>query len=120
ARIVANTSHVNIRGFQSDQGTTTGIEFAYNRMLQGDPNSFSRYVLAGSTNWDGGGPKAGGNYWSLFLSPNGNPGTNPYGSNGVGNSHLGVYDSAPNNTTGRIVDRYPYQSEDFGKGYNVT
>jgi hypothetical protein len=88
-------------------------------MLQGDPNAFSRYVLTGSTNWDGGGPKAGGNYWQVFLSPNGNPGTNVYGVSGSGNAHLGVYDGL-GNTTGRIVDRYPYQSEDFGKGFTIS
>jgi len=122
ARIVANTNHENIRGFQSDDAATTGIEFAYNRMIQTSSLAFSRYNLPGSlsggTNFDAG-AMTGGNFWTLFNSPNGNPGTAPYGVSGSGNSHQGIYDSL-SNTTGRIVDRYAYQSEDFGKGYGVT
>lgn len=122
ARIVANINHDNIRGFQSDDGATTGIEFAHNRMIQTNPLSFSRYNLPGSntsTNWDGGTINTGGNYWTLFGSPNGDPGDKPYGTLGSGNPYLGVYDGL-GNTTGRIVDRFPYKSENLGKGYAVN
>ena len=118
ARIVANTNHENIRGFQSDDGKTIGIEFAYNRMIQPHPSWFSRYVLSGTTTWDGGG-FTGGNHWSRHNAA-GNPSmSTPYGTNGVSNSLLGVFDSLTN-TTGRIVDRFPYQSEHMGRGWNVT
>ena len=121
ARIVGNTNHEGVRGIISDDGVTTGLEVAYNRSIQSDPSSLNRYILPGSvtsTNWDGG-PLTGGNYWTFFTNPNGNPGNNGYGTNGSANAHLGVFDSG-SNTTGKIVDRFPFAGEDLGRGYNVT
>src|SRR6185436_4572089 len=43
----------------------------------------------------------------------------PYGTNGQSSASLGVYDSLTN-TTGRVVDRYPFQHESFGRGGAVT
>ena len=117
-RFYANTNHENIRGFQSDDSKTLNLEFAFNRSIQPDGLSYNRFVLAGTTNWDGG-ALAGGNYWS-FFTPSGNPSqSTPYGTNGQSSSSLGVYDSLTN-TTGRIVDRYPFQNESFGRGGAIT
>jgi hypothetical protein len=120
-RVVGNTNDQNIRGVQQDDGQTTAFEFAYNRMIQSENDgiAFSRFHTVPSVNWDGG-PVTGGNYWTLFTGANGNPGTNPYGSPGQSNAHFGVWDTNPSNTTGKIVDRYPYQSETLGRSGNVT
>ena len=117
-RFFANTNHENIRGLQSDDSKSLNVEFALNRSIQPDGLSFNRFVLAGTTNWDNG-ALTGGNYWS-FASPAGNPSqSTPYGTNGQSSAALGVYDSLTN-TTGRVVDRYPYQHETFGRGPTVT
>src|SRR6185369_87899 len=87
-----------------------GVEFAYNRWIQPvNGISYNRMYTSTPLNWDGG-PVTGGNYWTLFPGANGNPGTAPYS---------GIY-ANPSNSTGIIVDRFPFKSEDFGRGPTVT
>jgi len=119
-RVVANTNHENIRGFYSDDGKTTGVEYAYNRMIQQNLGlSHSRYIFpAGTAIWDAG-PAAGGNFWTLFTGANGNPGNATYGTASVSDASKGVFQDFSNNT-GRIVDRYAYKSEDMGRGSAVA
>lgn len=119
ARVVANTNHDNNRGIYADDGKTTGLEVAYNRMIQSNLGlAHSRYNLPmASTTWDGG-PNTGGNFWTLFGGSNGNPGNLPYGTSSAGDATKGVFDGS--NNTGRIVDRFPYKSEDLGRSGVVT
>ena len=104
-RVFANTTLDNFRGIQSDDGRTTGLEFALNRVMG---TLFSRYNLAAPLNIDHG-SIVGGNHWSQH-SVAGNPGATPY---------TGVYYNLFN-STGQIVDRFPYQSENLGRGAAVT
>lgn len=106
-RALANTSIDTYRGLWIDHTTTSGIEFYLNRTLN---SSFSRFATAGTQNIDRG-PVLGGNYWSNWF-PSGNPSS--------GQPYSGVQDEPTGTTTGRVVDRYPYQSENLGRGYNIT
>lgn len=104
-RVLANTSVDVARGLWVDHTATSGIEFYLNRTIN---TSNSRYSTTTTRNLDRG-PTLGGNYWSQFL-PAGNPSSTPF---------TGVFDST-SNTTGRVVDRYPYGSEHLGRGYNTS
>jgi len=114
-QVFANASHDNVRGFDNSLGSTPGVTFAYNRLLQPDPNRYSRWNTSGSAqSWDGG-AHTGGNYWTLHpVTGNPSNGGQAYGSSGAGNPALGVYDDTSTGT-GLIVDHYPYQSEDLGR-----
>ena len=103
--IAANTSPDNQRGIQSDDGRVTGLEFYANRVLLSSNN---RFVSSGqNTDW---GPRLGGNYWSQHNAAGNPSATTPF---------TGIFDNLANQT-GLVVDRYPYQTEDFGRGHNVT
>lgn len=104
-RVLANTSVDVARGLWVDSTNTTGIEFYLNRTIN---TSNSRYSATTTRNLDRG-PTLGGNYWSQHL-PSGNPSSTAFS---------GVFDST-SNTTGRVVDRYPYGSEHLGRGYNLS
>ena len=118
ARIVANIAHELGRGFWSDDGATTGIQFAGNKMIQPSP-FYNRYYFAGTTNWDSG-SAVGGNYWTAFPGANRNPSVGaPYGTAGAGNPALGVFYNS-GNATGNIVDRFPFRDEHMGRGWGVT
>jgi hypothetical protein len=103
-RILANTSINNIRGIWSDSVKTTGIEFFLNRTL----NSTNSRIVTNSTISIDRDQLLGGNMWTQFV-PTGNPSNSPF---------VGVFDSQTN-TTGKVVDRFPYQSENLGRGYNI-
>ena len=117
ASFAANINHENIRGFWDDSGVNTGVQFYLNKMIQPDPLSINRYVIATSTLWDGG--AVGGNYWTVFGGANANPGSVPYGTPGTGNVAQGVFHNLANQT-GNIVDRFPFRDEHMGRGWNVT
>ena len=103
--VAANTSSDNQRGIQNDDGKVSGLDFYFNRMLLSSSN---RFVSSG-LNIDRG-SSLGGNYWTQHGA-SGNPSTStPY---------TGVFQSVAN-ATGLVVDRYPYQTEDFGRGQGVT
>ena len=106
-RALANTSVDTYRGLWGDHATTSGLEFYLNRTLN---SSFSRFATAGTQNIDRG-PVLGGNYWSNWF-PSGNPSS--------GQPYSGVQDDATGASTGRVVDRHPYQSEHLGRGYNIS
>jgi parallel beta helix pectate lyase-like protein len=110
-RIAANTNHDNLLGLSSDNTSTSGVDFTYNRWIQpAGPNTYNRFLTGSALTWDGGSQVTGGNYWSVFPSANGNPGNVPY---------AGVFANLSNGT-GPIVDRFPYKTEDFGRGPTVT
>lgn len=102
---VANTSLDNPRGLLNDDGKITGMEFFGNRVMFSRQN---RFVSSGQNlDW---GQNLGGNYWSQHTA-SGNPSTStPY---------TGVFQNTQNHT-GAIVDRYPFQTEDIGRGFGVT
>lgn len=105
--VAGNTSSDNQRGIQSDDGKVSGLDFYSNRMLL--PSGYSNRFVSSNLNLDRG-QSLGGNYWSVHGA-SGNPsGSTPY---------AGVFQNV-SNQTGVVVDRYPYQSEDFGKGQSVT
>ena len=103
--VAANTSSDNQRGIQNDDGKVSGLDFYANRLLSSSSNRF----VSSAINIDRG-QNLGGNFWSQHGAL-GNPGTaTPYS---------GVFQSV-SNLSGLVVDRYPYQTEDFGRGHNVT
>ena len=103
--LAANTSTDNPRGVQGDDGKVSGLEYFSNRMKSSTSN---RFVSTG-LNIDAG-PKVGGNFWSQH-SATGNPSSaTPYS---------GVFYNM-SNQTGLVVDRYPFQTEDLGRGHSVT
>lgn len=118
-RVVANTNHENIRGFDSFDGKTTGIEFALNRNIQPNSLSFNRLITGAVLNFDAG-SFAGGNYWSVFPGANANPSVGaPYGTAGHQLPSLGVFYNS-NNNSGNIVDRYPFRDQHMGRAHTVT
>ncbi|MBK7660170.1 MAG: right-handed parallel beta-helix repeat-containing protein [Betaproteobacteria bacterium] len=103
--IVNNTSVDNKRGIWTQGATPVALEFGGNRTIN---STFSLLSTASTINIDRG-ATLGGNFWSQFAG-NGNPGTAAY---------TGVLDSGAS-TTGRVVDRFAFQSENLGRGYGAT
>jgi len=110
-RIVANTSAENIRGIFNNDGKVTGVEFFKNRMISSNVRpSVTRLVTGVTVNLDFG-ASLGGNFWDRSHVAFGNPSaSNPYS---------GIFHNTSNNT-GNVVDRFPFQHEDFGRGQTVT
>jgi len=103
--VAANTSLDNPRGIQGDDGKVSGLEFMFNRMQSSTSNRFVSSGLSIDA-----GQRLGGNFWSQHSAA-GNPSSaTPY---------TGVFHNM-SNQTGLVVDRYPYQTEDFGHGHGVT
>jgi hypothetical protein len=104
--VAANTSADNQRGIQGDDGKVSGLEMYGNRMLLSDSN---RFVTASTLQIDRG-ANLGGNYWAQHAATGNPSGLTPYS---------GVFHSI-SNQTGLVVDRFPYQTEDLGRGQGVT
>ena len=109
-KILANTTLNNSRGIWAESSTTSGntvtsIEMYLNRLIN---STNSRWVTSTAQNIDRG-SNMGGNYWTQFV-PTGNPSASPYN---------GVFHDKSNNV-GNVVDRFPYQSENLGRGYGIT
>ena len=105
--ILANTSVDNLRGLWGDYVNIPSIGFALNRTI----GSANMRWLTGSAQTIDLGSILGGNQWSNHI-PTGNPstGSQPF---------TGIFHNLANQT-GNIVDHYPYQTEDLGRGYNIT
>ena len=103
--ILNNFSIDNVRGFWVDSTSTTGYEIGGNRTVN---STNSRISTTPTINIDRG-ATLGGNFWSQ-VTPSGNPSNTPY---------TGVFDSV-SNTTGKVIDRFPYQSENLGRGYAIS
>ena len=106
-RIVGNVSSENTRGiFNNDNLPNTGIELFLNRIIG---STFNRITTPAPLSIDAG-SMVGGNYWSQFAA-SGNPSAStPF----TGVTHDSV------NSTGRVTDRFPFQSEGLGRGNAVT
>ena len=105
-KLVNNTSVENNRGLWADSTATGAIEMRGNRVIGPSLSFFNR---TSATTLDGG-ANLGGNFWTQH-SASGNPSAStPYS---------GVLDSV-SSTTGLVVDRFPYQSENLGRGYGFT
>jgi hypothetical protein len=105
-RVANNISADNQRGIQGDDGKVSGFEFFGNRML--NAAATDRFVTLATLNIDAG-SNLGGNFWARHTAF-GNPSSNAY---------AGVFHNL-SNQTGLVVDRFPYQTEDFGRGPTVT
>lgn len=104
--VAANISHENNRGLWSDDGKQAGVEFFANRIMG---STLNRFVQASTLNLDAG-SSVGGNYWTQHTA---------FGNPSASNPFTGVFHDTSNNS-GRVVDRFPYQSEDLGRGYSVA
>ncbi|PWU00629.1 MAG: hypothetical protein C5B51_24755 [Terriglobia bacterium] len=94
-------------------GTETGDVLFLNRYFNPVANPMNHYTFSPAVvQWDSGSTVLGGNFFSDFLSANGNPsnGATPYANI--------IYDVQGHK--GLYQDRYPYQSESLGKQYGVT
>jgi len=105
-RVAGNISHENNRGLWSDDGKAAGVEFFGNRIIS---STLNRFVQSGTLNLDAG-ATLGGNHWSQHTAFGNPSSTNPYN---------GIFHDTSNNF-GRVVDRFPFQSEDLGRGYTVS
>ncbi|QJR16517.1 beta strand repeat-containing protein [Usitatibacter palustris] len=107
-RLIANTSIGTQRGLWTQNTTpnsVTGLAFYLNRTIGSGSSLYETPV----THFIDGFSVVGGNYWTNF-SPSGNPSATPY--NGVAHNTVGG--------TGNVVDRFPYQSENLGRGFGVV
>ena len=105
-RMAGNISSENERGvWNDDSKNNTGIEFFLNRTFG---STFNRMTVPSPLSIDAG-SVIGGNFWSGFAA-SGNPSsTTPF--NGVAHDSL--------NDVGRVTDRFPFQTEDMGRGNAV-
>ncbi len=105
--ILNNTSVDNLRGFWVDSPATTGFFIGGNRTIN---STNSRISSTPTINIDRG-ATLGGNYWTQAPAT-GNPSTGAQ-------QYTGVFHDTSNNT-GRVIDRFPFQSENLGRGYNIS
>jgi parallel beta-helix repeat protein len=106
--VTSNLIRDLLQGEQID-ASASGISLFLNRHL----NTPNHYTFAGaSVQWDSGSTALGGNFFSDFLSSNGNP------SNGSTPYTRILQDNQGD--TGLYKDNYPYQSESLGRQYLVS
>jgi hypothetical protein len=112
------SSHELGRGFWSDDGQTSAIQFAWNKMIQPSP-FYNRYNFGGTTNWDGG-SAVGGSYWTAFAGANRNPSVGaPMAPPGRGTPPwvCSTTSATPRVTSSTAI---PFRDEHMGRGWGVT
>ena len=104
--LAGNISVGNVRGlWDDDSKNDPALDFFLNRIIGA---SFNRFITSTPLNIDAG-PIVGGNFWTQHIG-SGNPSSStPYS---------GVFPNIAN-TPGLITDRYPFQTEDMGRGHGV-
>ena len=91
-------------------GSDNTMTFYENRVYLTASGAFNQAVGGGNIKYDAN-INFGGNYWSNFSGPTGNP------------DHFHPYSAFTNPGTGQLAgytDRYPYASEDFGLSHSIT